>query len=151
MARQLQTAITLAAVIALLLIVTLVSIEAEASPIQPPPGTYTTTITEADIPPEFPPEFIPILVGQWESEFTEAGSIITSKDGEVVVVGRYTSTPVRVVLTDLLGPLACNINPGWATGVYGWMFDNNELTLTVVHDACEGRPVVLTAHPLQKE
>jgi hypothetical protein len=152
MAPQLRTSITLVSITALLVTVTLASIDAEAGRIQLPPGTYTATITESDIPPGFPPEAIPVLVGQWQIEFTEAGTLIVSKKGEgVVVVGRYTSNPVRYVTTDLLGPLACVDEPGEATGVYEWTFENNELTLTVVHDRCAGRAFALTVHPLQKQ
>lgn len=114
------------------------------------PGTYTTTITEADIPPSVPPELIPELVGQWEIELTEAGSYIVSKDNEVMVVGRYTSNPSRVVLTDLEGPIAC-LFPGGATSVYEWTFGNDILSFSTIQDPCVGRMIILTAHAWQKE
>ena len=113
-----------------------------------PPGVYTTTITEADVPPPLPPE---IVAGQWQIEFTEAGSFIVSKDGDIAVIGRYKSNPSRVVLTDLQGAYSCTDVPGTATGVYGWSLVNNELVLSAVQDRCAGRPEVLTAHPLQKQ
>ena len=116
-----------------------------------PTGIYTTTLTEADIPAEFPPEFIPVLVGDWEIEFSESGSYIVSKDGYPVVVGRYNSNPARIVMTDLQGPLSCTDEPGIATATYRWTFAGDELILTAVNDRCAGRNLALTAHPLQRQ
>ena len=116
-----------------------------------PPGIYTTTLTEADIPDSFPPEFIPVLVGVWETEFTESGSYIVSKDGYPAVVGRYNSNPGRIVMTDLQGPLSCTDAPGIATATYRWTLAGDVLVLTTVNDRCAGRNLVLTAHPLQKQ
>jgi len=65
------------------------------------PGIYTTTIVGSDIPPTFPPDVAVILVGQWQIEFTQAGTYIVTKDGEIVVIGRYTSNSFRFVMTDL--------------------------------------------------
>ena len=116
-----------------------------------PPGIYATTITAADLPAEIPPEFVAILVGYWEVEFTESGSHLVSKDGSPVAVGRYNSNPSRIVMTDLEGPLACTDANGIATGSYRWTLSGNELLLTNANDRCEGRQLVLTAHPLQKQ
>lgn len=70
----------------------------------------------------------------------------------MVVEGRYLSNPAPFVATEESGPFACfNLHPGWATGVYQWTFENDELTLTAVHDDCEPRVRVVTAHPLQKQ
>jgi hypothetical protein len=116
-----------------------------------PPGIYSTTITGADIPAEFPPEASAILVGYWEIEFTDSGSFIVSKDGAPAVVGRYNSTPGRVVMRDLEGPLACTDAPGIATANYRWTLSGDQLLLTTGEDRCFGRNFVLTAHPLEKE
>ena len=116
-----------------------------------PPGIYTTTLTEADIPDSFPPEVIPLLVGDWEIEFTGSGSYIVSNDGYPAVVGRYNSNPARIVMTDLQGALSCTDEPGIATSTYRWTLAGNELILTAVHDRCAGRNLVLTAHPLQRQ
>jgi hypothetical protein len=116
-----------------------------------PTGIYTTTITEADLPDSVPPEFIPILVGVWEIEFTESGSYIVGKDGYPAAVGRYNSTPGRIVMTDLQGPLACTDAPGIASATYRWTLAGNELVLTTVNDRCVGRNLVLIAHPLQRQ
>ena len=116
-----------------------------------PTGIYTTTITLADFPPGFPPEAVAILLGQWQIELTEDGTNIVTKDGDVVVIGRYTAGRSHVVLRDEEGPLACTDAPGIATGVYTWSFENDELTLTPVLDRCFGRQFVSTVHPLQKQ
>ena len=116
-----------------------------------PTGIYTTTLTEADIPDSFPPEYIPVLVGDWEIEFTGSGSYIVSKDGYPAVVGRYNSNPARIIMTDLQGPLSCTDEPGIATATYRWTLVGDQLILTAVHDRCAGRNLVLTAHPLQRQ
>ena len=115
-----------------------------------PPGAYVTTITEADVPPQFPPEAVPLLVGTWEIEFTTAGISVTRKDGASVVSGHYVSNPSRLILHDEAGPLAC-VDPGTVTGVYEWAFENGQLNLTEIHDSCAGRSVVLTSHGWQKQ
>ncbi|MBI3959290.1 MAG: hypothetical protein HY328_10820 [Chloroflexi bacterium] len=111
-----------------------------------PPGIYTTTLAAEDIPPAFPAEAIPLLSGAWEMNFTDAGRFTVAKDDEVVVEGHYTSTQDEVVLTDERGPLACG-KPGAETGRYRWQLADEMLTLTVVADECDGRAVILTAHP----
>jgi hypothetical protein len=116
-----------------------------------PPGIYATTITEADIPAEFPPEVVALLVGYWEVEFTESGSYIVYKDGSPVATGRYNSNPARLIMRDLDGVLACTDAPGIATATYRWTLSGNELLLTTVNDGCAGRNLVLTAHPLEKQ
>jgi hypothetical protein len=151
MTGKLRILIILVPVIALLLAVVLVPRSAMAGPpAQFPTGTYITTITEADLPPGLPPDVIAVLSGQWQMEFTQAGNHIVTKEGDLAVLGRYTANPARLVFTDLEGPIACSYT-GAATGVYQWAFENNELTLTAVHDACGGRHIVLTAHPWQKQ
>jgi hypothetical protein len=139
------------ALVAALLVATVWNSNAMAHSANVPAGIYTTTLTEADIPAEFPPEFIPVLVGDWEVEFSESGSYIVSKDGYPEVVGRYNSNPARIIMTDLQGPLSCTDEPGIATATYRWTLAGDELILTTVNDRCAGRNLVLTAHPLQRQ
>lgn len=115
-----------------------------------PAGTYSTTITMADIPPEFPPEAAEILIGTWLTELTDSGATVVSRNGEVVAHGTYTSSKSHFVIRDVSGPLACTDARGIATGVYTWSLDNNELTLSPVLDRCFGRMFVLTLRPLQQ-
>ena len=151
MKRHLLTSLKLVSAAALLIGTCLLVPNADARSGGLPPGTYSATIVEADIPPGFPPEAIPILVGYWELELTEDGATIVTKDGEFVANGRYESNSARFVIRDLGGPLACTDAPGIATGVYDWSLENNELVLSPVHDGCLGRAAVLTAHPLEIE
>jgi hypothetical protein len=127
--------------------VTFLALGAWAAVERLPPGTYTTTLTEADIPASFPPEIASMLVGNWEVEFSETGALLVTKDAELVVVGRYRSNPARVIVQDEEGRLPC-LPPG--AGVYAWVLDGERLTLTEVQDTCAGRALVLTSHPLQK-
>jgi hypothetical protein len=151
-AGSLRILLFLVPVILLLLTVARAPLSAEAGPAQIPTGLYSTTITPADLPPNYPPEFVPLTTGQYELEFSETGSLVITKEGETVVVARYTSNPARLIITDLEGPFACvHQQPGATTGVFQWAFAANELTLTVVHDSCVGRPEVLTSSPLQKQ
>ncbi|MEK6336514.1 MAG: hypothetical protein AABM67_16425 [Acidobacteriota bacterium] len=144
-------ALSLALVVALLVVVSPSVPNAIAHSANVPPGVYTTTLTEADIPASFPPEYIPLLVGDWEIEFTGAGSYIVNKDGFPAIVGRYNSNPARIVMTDLEGALSCTDQPGIATATYRWTLAGDELILTTVNDRCAGRNLVLTAHPLQRQ
>lgn len=143
-------ALSLALVIVLIAFVASVP-TAAASPTDLPPGIYATTISEADIPAEFPAEVVALLVGYWEIEFTESGSYIVHKDGFPVTTGRYNSNPGRIQMKDLEGALACTDAPGIANATYRWTLSNNELLLTTVNDRCAGRNLVLTAHPLEKQ
>ena len=151
MKRHLLKSLKLVSAAVLLIGITLLLPNADARSEGLPPGTYSATIVEADIPPGFPPEAIPILVGYWETEFGEDGDYIVTKDGEFVANGRYTSNSGRFVMRDLGGPLACLDAPGIATGVYEWSLENDELVVSPVHDGCLGRAAVLTAHPLEIE
>ena len=151
MAKQSPTLLKVVAVIALVVIVMLTFTSAGATPRQLPPGTYSATIVAEDVPPFFPPEVVEIFVGHWENELTPDGGVIVYKDGDVVAVGRYVANPARFVTTDLYGSLSCTEVPGEATGVYKWMFSDDELMLDVVLDRCFGRQFVLTLHPWQKQ
>ena len=149
MTRQLRRSIKLVSA-ALLIGLTLLLPNVKADSTKLPSGIYPVTITESDIPSYFPPEFIEVLVGEWRTEFTDGGTYIVTKDGEIVVVGRYTSNQSRLVMTDLQGAYACTDAPGIATGVYRWTFENNELVLVAVLDRCEGRKLALTLRPMPK-
>jgi len=114
-----------------------------------PNAIYTMTLTAADMP-FFPPEVVEILSGTWEQDFTDARNYFVRLNGDVMIHGRYTSTPGRLIMRDQGGPLACLHEPRQAQGVYEWTFANDELVLAVVKDHCAGRPFVLTVLPWQK-
>ena len=143
-----QTLLTLTAT-AILLTTAVLPVH-PADPHGLPLGTYTTIITAQDIPPSFPPEFIPLLVGIWQIEYVENGTAIATKDAQFVVKSTFISNTARLVVHDEEGALAC-LDPGTQTGIYGWTFQSNQLVLTATHDACPGRAFVLTAHPWQKQ
>lgn len=128
-----------------------------------PLGTYVTELTRADIPAAVPAQFVPNLVGRWETTFAEGGRQTLFKDGGLVIEGRYAATQNQIVLYQDKGPFACDIQerdprpfvPPGATagphsGVYNWTFDGQMLTFTRVFDDCGGRILYLTAHPLAK-
>jgi len=116
-----------------------------------PQAIYAMTLTEADFPPFFPPEVRDFLRGDWELDFTDPRSSVTRLNGEVVVMGRYTANPARLVMRDTGGAIACLDEPGMAQGIYAWSLVGDQLTLTSVQDRCEGRPFVLTVKPWQKQ
>ncbi len=146
-----RISIALLPVMALLVALALMPASAGASPLGFPPGTYTTTITDADYPPGFPEEAK--AIGDWELVFTAEGRFLATYEplGFVVVEGRYVSNPTHLVMTEETGPFAicAEMVPGGATAVYRWSFDDNELTLTTVRDNCAPREIVQTSHPLQ--
>ena len=136
--------------VALLLSMTMLLPNAMADASHLPAGSYSVTVTLADIPPDFPPEIGALIVGTWVTEFTSDGTTVVTQNGDVVVVGRYKSGPSNLVMTDLSGPMACRDARGIATGVYSWSLENNQLHLTTVLDRCFGRMFVLTLRPLQQ-
>jgi hypothetical protein len=107
-----------------------------------PAGSYATTITLDDVPDSFPfPKRD--LVGQWQVEFSEAGSVIVTREGRIAAEGHYSSSPGSVEMTDVGGPYAC----GPIVGSYGWTLEDGELTLTLESDGCAGRTIILTTRP----
>lgn len=141
---------TLAMAMVLVAFGVLCSLDARAGAAEPlTPGTYAITIDASDIPSSFPPEFVPILLGEWKLEFSEDGVTIARKNGEIVVIGRYTANPARLVVHDTGGPLACT-EPGTATGIYALAISAGQVMATAIHDQCAGREFVMTAHPWQQ-
>ncbi len=116
-----------------------------------PHATYAMTLDPGDFPPFFPPEIVDLLTGDWELVLNDPRTYFVRLNGDVVVEGRYTSNPARLVMRDLGGVLACLEEPGMAQAVYAWSLDNDELSLTAVKDRCDGRPFVLTVKPWQKQ
>jgi hypothetical protein len=115
-----------------------------------PNAIYTMTLTPADMPEFFPPEAVEMLTGTWELDFTDPRSYSVRLDGVVLIFGRFTATPTRLIMRDLGGPLACLEEPRHAQGVYEWTLSDDGLVLSVVTDHCAGRPFVLTVLPWQK-
>lgn len=110
------------------------------NPSQPPPGTYTTTITGQDLPDHSE------LQGNWEITF-KGDSYSAALRGIVQVEGSYTVKQDQLTLTDKSGPGAGT--GADAVGTYKWSFDGKALILTKVQDENPSRTTVLSAHPLQ--
>jgi hypothetical protein len=115
-----------------------------------PTGTYTTTITAADVAKYgLPSPYHELLVGDWEMIFREDGSaeisnITTGQSGQ----GSFLATQTTLIFGKDSGELAC-IPPGNA--VYKWSVSGNTLTVTETYDRCWGRYIVFTSHPLVKQ
>lgn len=123
------------------------------APMSPPPsmsmsgsfptGTYTTTIAEGDIPASAPADMRSAIVGAWVIAFGDNGHALVNFNGRQVVDAPFQVSGNQVTLTADTGEYACN-----STAHYTWHAMGGELHLTRVDDACDGRSVVLTAHPL---
>lgn len=107
-------------------------------------GRYTTTISDADVPPEMKE-----AVGNWELNLGDEGQFTTSRNGEVVVTGNYAVTGDQMTFSDTDGAMACE-GPQ-AAGSYIPALDGATLTFTLVDDECAGRRIILTSHPLTKQ
>lgn len=142
---SLRRALVVPLLVGLFLVSATAAVAAPAT--QFPSGAYVATITPEQLPPGAPPD----LVGDWVIEFSADGTYSVTKDGLELLVGRYTANPARIVMTDLGGPAACLDQPGIATAVYAWELEGDQLTLTPVRDACDGRHFVLTAGPLTRQ
>jgi hypothetical protein len=110
-----------------------------------PSATYAMTLSLDDFPPGVPPEIVGLLSGDWELDFAAGQTYLIRLNGDVMVQGRYTSNPARLVVHDVAGPLACP--GGLAHAVYAWSRNGNTLNLIAVQDRCDGRAFVMMAKP----
>lgn len=142
--------LTAVAVAALVLAFSPVSAGADAAVF--PTGTYTTTITAADVAKYgLPSPYPEILVGDWELTFNADGSnealnTTTRASGQGVY---FTNHAVLIYGKDS-GELSC---PSPAYAVYKWSVSGNELTLKAVSEMserCWGRFIISTSHPLTR-
>ena len=77
-----------------------------------------------------------------------ACAIAAYKDGELVVKGTYSVVEDQLTFNDEEGLLACRA--GQARGLYKWALDDDTLSLTPIEDQCDGRKVILAAHPFAR-
>jgi hypothetical protein len=115
------------------------------------PGVYVVNVTAESFPPKFPVEARGELSGKWELTLSEGNRTRLTKDGELVVEGRYTSTTDRFVITDESGPLSCAKEPGMETGTYKLVVNEDKLVLKAIDDKCDGRRFILTLLPWMKQ
>jgi hypothetical protein len=110
-----------------------------------PPGTYRTTITRANIPASMSRSLADSLIGVWEIRLHSDDRYTVRYKGEEVVAGMLTGMPEhRVAFDDQdTGSAACH-----APATYHFVLGTRRITFHQVGtDACDGRAVVLTAHP----
>ena len=107
-------------------------------------GTYTTSISEADVPPEGKD-----LVGIWDIMLSEQNQFTASKSGEVQARGTYLVQNDHVSFADQDGPNACPKEQ--AAGTYQVSYDVDTLTFTAVDDQCAGRKIILSSHALTRK
>lgn len=120
-------------------------------PQSPPQGVYTVQITNESFPAKVPAEWRAALSGKWELALLEGNKTRLTKDGAVVVEGRYSATTDRFIITDETGTLSCAKEAGKETGTYKWTLSGDKLVLKGIDDKCDGRRFVLTLLPWMKQ
>ena len=113
-----------------------------------PPGTYTTTITDGDIPisDQLGPAERSSLEGDWELELAEGNRYVVTLGGTITAEeGHYALTPDQIVFTAEKD--GCKEYPGQEVGTYQWASDGESLTLTRVEDECLWRQLAFTLRP----
>lgn len=116
-----------------------------------PPGVYTVQIANENFPAKFPVEGRAALSGKWELTLMEGDRTKLTKDGEVVVEGKYSATIDRFIITDETGTLSCAKETGKETGTYKWTLNGDKLILKGIDDKCDGRRFILTLLPWMKQ
>lgn len=117
---------------------TVVTACGDDDPIAPPDlgqfplGTFEVTLEEGDVSN-------PAIAGDWTITWVQDASYVVTFDGSTFIEGMFEVTGNQVTLTDISGPGQC---PG--PGTYEWAFDDPDLDLVEVSDACAGRDEVLT-------
>ncbi|HZQ80669.1 MAG TPA: hypothetical protein VFB25_01690 [Gaiellaceae bacterium] len=102
-------------------------------------GTFQTVIAKAPNAQ---------LVGIWQIALQTNGRYTIERNGAVVIRGRGTQTATTITFGHETGPAACT--GAQATATYHWSLHAGEAVLKTAHDACAGRRLVLTTHPLLK-
>jgi hypothetical protein len=109
-------------------------------------GEYTVTLAAPDIPAEMPDSIRQMMIGSWNIGLHEGNHVLVTYNGREVVSGPYMVSGNQLTLpANDTGPYACR-----TAATYTWQMSGDQLTLTRVQDACDGRVVVLTRHPLTK-
>jgi len=110
-----------------------------------PSGTYTTTIADADVPASAPADMRSQIVGAWEIVMDGSGHAMVRFGGRQVVDAPYTVSGNEITFTEDTGEFACR-----SSARYTWQASGGQLRFTKVEDSCDGRAMVLTAHPLTR-
>ena len=102
--------------------------------------TYQTTVKGQPAP----------LNGVWLIAFTPKGAYTVTKkpSSAALIAGTATVSGRTLAFHDAGGPLACR--GGAKTGSYVWTLSGKKLTLKIVKDTCDGRPLILAGAPFTK-
>lgn len=127
----------------------LAPLEIQAEEPQPfPAGVYTFEIAVSELPADVPSDIRAMMVGKYVVTFTADGRVTNMVGGKLDAMGRYSSTPGYLVITDEEGPGHCQEER--ATGIYKWRLDASTLTLEAVEDLCKWRRFSITLKPWTK-
>jgi hypothetical protein len=117
------------------------------APLQPPDGTYTTTITEAELSPSVPEQFVCENAGtftltvsgdQWSlSQVAAPGCTVADPENS----GSWEFSSNQVTFHDNQS-FGCSL-----AYTYQWSFEGTELRFTTVEDNCAPRVVLFSTHP----
>ena len=105
-----------------------------------PSGAYLIVLTNADPVPAG-------MVGEYRMVFDTVGGFRVVRNGNDLVVGKYTVRADTLTFVDVSGEMACR---GAPEATYLWKLGDNGLELVAVSDACEGRRRITTIHPLAR-
>ncbi len=75
-------------------------------------------------------------IGEINLKFKDKVYELSTSANVVVVKGNYEIKEKTIAFTDIEGPMAC---PKDVTGRYDFVFNNGELKLKAIEDACPGR------------
>ncbi len=112
-----------------------------------PSGTYTTTVTKADLPADAPKQTADSVPGKWSLTFAAGKPVVVKHNGKEVVTAPAVFSAGKMSLdANDTGSLKCGI-----AAVYSYSEKNGRLVFkSDGEDTCVGRRVVLTKHPLKR-
>jgi len=110
-------------------------------------GTYTTTITQADV------ASMPDLksnVGDWTITLRNDGTYTATLKGGPSLNAQYNVTQDQVMFSNA-AVCVQYFGPDAATGTYAWTLNGKQLIMKAIQDKCSFRKLVHTAHPWIKQ
>ena len=120
---------------------------AAPKPASEPSGTYTTTVTKADLPADVPKQLADSVPGKWSLTFAAGKPVVVKRNGKEAATAPAAFSAGKMSLdANDTGPLKCGV-----AAVYSYSEKNGRLVFKGVgEDTCVGRRVVLTKHPLKR-
>ena len=111
-----------------------------------PPGVYTVTLTDTDVPPMAPASMRGAMVGPWEMTIDGSGvRAVVRFNGRQVTDIPLQVQGNQVTFAEGTGDYACS-----TAARYTWETTSAGLRFTGTDDSCTGRVVALTARPWVK-